>query len=101
MLYSIVYDPLKTASDLNHDLDKISHWAYQWKMAFNPDPNKQANEVLFTCKKSKVDHPSLYFNGSPVQRVSEQKHLGLTLHPTLLFTKHVAEKVKKPIRMLA
>ena len=47
------------------------------------------------CKNSKVDHPLLYFNGSPVQRVSEQKHLGLTLQPTLLFTKHVTEKVKK------
>ena len=79
MLYSIVNDPIKTASDLNHDLDIIAKWAYQWKMAFNPDPNKQANEVLFTCKTSKVDHPDLVFNGSPVKRVSEHKHLGLIL----------------------
>ena len=95
MLYSVVHDPLKTASDLNHDLDLIAQWAYQWKMAFNPDPNKQANEVLFSCKKKKVDHPVLLFNGSPVKRVSEQKHLGLILQPTLLFIKHVAEKIKK------
>ena len=67
-------------------------------MVFNPDPNKQANEVLFSCKKGKVDHPVLIFNGSPVQHVSEHKHLGLILQPSLLFTKHVAEKVKKAMK---
>ena len=29
----------------NNDLVKINTWAYQWKMSFNPDPNKQAQEV--------------------------------------------------------
>ena len=54
MLYSIVKDPIKSASDLNHDLKMIYQWAWQWKMAFNPDPNKQANEVLFSCKTKKL-----------------------------------------------
>ena len=94
MLYSIVKDPGISAAELNHDLEKINQWAKQWKMAFNPDPNKQANEVLFTCKTSNVDHPDLVFNGSPVKRVSEHKHLGLILQSSLLFFKHVAEKVK-------
>ena len=40
----------KLASELNDDLEKISHWAYQWKMKFNPDPTKQANEVIFSRK---------------------------------------------------
>ena len=94
MLYSVVNDPLKAASDLNHDLNIIGKWAHQWKMAFNPDPNKQANEILFSCKKNDVDHPVLLFNGSPVQRVSEHKHLGLILQPSLLFEKHVMEKIR-------
>ena len=25
---------------LNSDLEKISNWAHQWKMSFNPHPNK-------------------------------------------------------------
>ena len=66
MLYSIVHDPVKSASDLNHDLDIINKWAFQWKMAFNPDPNKQATEMLFSCKKKTENHPQLMFNGSPV-----------------------------------
>ena len=38
MLFSIVKDPKISADDLNHDLDLISRWAYQWKMVFNSDP---------------------------------------------------------------
>ena len=51
MLFSIVNDPLISANELNHDLKIINQWAYQWKMEFNPHPNKQATEVLFSCKK--------------------------------------------------
>ena len=51
MLFSIVNDPHISASELNHDLDVINKWAYQWKLEFNPDPLKQATEVLFSCKK--------------------------------------------------
>ena len=42
-LFSKVYDIHKSASKLNNGLEKLSYWDYQWKMQFNPDPNKQAN----------------------------------------------------------
>ena len=32
--------------------EKISYWAYQWKIQFNPDPTKHANEVIFSLKTS-------------------------------------------------
>ena len=51
MFYSIVKDPVTSANDLNHDLKVTNQWAYQWKMEFNPDPNKQATELLFSCKE--------------------------------------------------
>ena len=47
-LFSKVSETHKSASNLNDDLEKISYWVYQWKMQFNPDPNKQANEVIFS-----------------------------------------------------
>ena len=61
MLYPIVKYPNLSAEELNHDLEKINQWANQLKMAFNPDPNKQANEVLFSSKKKKVDHPPTFY----------------------------------------
>ena len=50
-LFSKVYDIDIFAKQLNSDLEKISKWAFQWKMQFNPDLNKQANEVIFSRKK--------------------------------------------------
>ena len=95
MLYSIIHDPFTSAADLNHDLDLICKWAYKWKMEFNPDPNKQATEVKFSCKKKKPNHPQLSFNGNPVVEVKDQKHLGLTLASNLSFHKHAQEKLTK------
>ena len=95
MLYSVVRDPQLSASQLNHDLDVIAKWAYQWKMVFNPDRSKQATEILFSCKKKMVDHDELIFNGAPVSRVTEHKHLGLILQSNLSFEKHIIEKMAK------
>ena len=95
MLYSVVRDPSVSAADLNHDLDLIQKWAYQWKMEFNPDPAKQATEIVFSCKRNKPNHPQLIFNGRPVARAEDQKHLGLTLEPNLSFRKHIHEKITK------
>ena len=74
---SIVHDIDSSTKQLNDDLKKISDWAYQWKMSFNPDLSKQAREVIFSCKSSRVDHPSATFNNSSVARTSYQKRLGL------------------------
>ena len=40
----------KSQRDLNKYLSIISEGAFQWKMQFNSDPNKQANEVSFSRK---------------------------------------------------
>ena len=95
MLFSIVKDSHISASDLNHDLDVINKWAYQWKLEFNPDPLKQATEVLFSCKQNIPNHPQIFFNGTVVAKVKEQKHLGLILESNLSFGKHIIEKIKK------
>ena len=92
-IFSVVRDPQNTAADLNYDLNLISKWALQWKMSFNPDPTKPAEEVLFSCKQSSPPHPPVYFNNIEVKRVNEHKHLGLVLDSKLTFVKHVNDKV--------
>ena len=96
MLFSIVKDPTISASDLNDNLNIIFQWAHQWKMEFNPDPTKQATEVLFCCKKYSPNHPKLIFNGTDVAKVNRQKHLGLILQNSrLTFERHINEKIIK------
>ena len=60
MIYSVAINPLRTTSDLNHDLTTISKWAHQWKMAFNPEPNKQAVELLVSHKFKTAYHPPIF-----------------------------------------
>ena len=52
-LFSMTYNIITSANELNNDLKKISDWAFQWKMSFNHDPSKQAQEVVFNRKLKK------------------------------------------------
>ena len=102
-LFSIVHDPNATANDLNNDLAKINDWAYQWKMNFNPDPFKQAQEVLFSKKVKSQNHPWVHFNNNPVNQTPLLKHLGMYLDPKLYFLEHpknIQAKVNKSIALL-
>ena len=87
-------------SDLSFDLDTINKLAHQCKMSFDPDPNKQATEVLFSRKINSDDHPKLSFNGNQVQQCSSQKHLGLFLDNKFDFNKHVDEEIDKCNKMI-
>ena len=77
------------------DLQKNSDWAFKWKMLFNHDVTKQAQEVIFSCKSSKTDRPVVYFNEAPVAKASCQKYLGMHLEEKLNFTAHIKEKIAK------
>ena len=87
-------------SDLNYDLETINQWVHQWERSFNPDPNKQATELLFSRKVNSDDHPKLTFNGNQVQQCSSQKHLGLFLDNKLDFNKHLDEKINKSNKII-
>ena len=53
-LFSVVHGISTSASDINNNL---ANWAFQWKMSFNPDPSKQAQEIKFSRKKNEVIPP--------------------------------------------
>ena len=84
-----------THDKLTKDLQKVTSWAYQWKMVFNPDITEQAIEVIFSVKKIKSSHPELTFNDIPVSREEHTKHLGVYLDSSLNFSKHIREAVMK------
>ena len=64
-------------------------------MSFNSDLSEQAQEVMFSQKASRVDHPVVTFNKSPVARTPCQRHLGLYLDEKLNFSHHIKEKISK------
>ena len=51
-IFSVVCDSSSSSLSLNEDLSKISQWGYKWKMLFNPNASKEAQEVVFSRKKT-------------------------------------------------
>ena len=52
-LFSVVHGIDTSANDLNHDLEKISGWTFQWKMKFNPDSQ--------TCSRNNIQQENICF----------------------------------------
>ena len=88
-LFTVVRKANEAAQHMNHDLQLVSQWADDWGMSFNPDPQKQAVELLFSRKRSETDHPVILFNNIPVKEVNQHKHLGRTRH----FLSHLISKL--------
>ena len=102
-LFSVIHNKHLSAQNLNEDLNKINHWAFQWKMSFNPDPSKQAQEVIFSRKLQKSIYPPLHFNNIAVTQSATQKHLGILLDVQRGFQGHlknIYSKVNKTIGLL-
>ena len=64
-----------TSSNLNEDLLKLTHWAYQWKLPFNSDITKQAQEIIFFSKKKMMEVIQVYtlimhkYNSNPFKNI--------------------------------
>ena len=72
-------------------------------MSFNPDPNKQSQEVIFSRKTKKLNHSPLTFSRSTVSHSTYQKYFGVILDVNLSFDEHlisVQSKTNKTIVFL-
>ena len=76
-------------------MKKIPDWFYQWKMSFHTDLSKQAQEMIFSRKSYRVDHPAIIFNNSSVAWAHCQDYLILYLGKKLNFSPHIKEKPSK------
>ena len=83
---------------LNSDLSKAFSRALQWKISFNPDPTKQAQEIIFSHKTSQRNHPGLMLNNSIVNVTSSHKHLCMIFDSKLSFDEHLKSVLKKIIK---
>ena len=85
---------------LQKDLDILQNWSDTWLLKFNPDKCK-----TLTIGKSKVENDRRYsmkINESPnssqshnLEKVKEEKDLGIIIDDRLNFEKHINTKVNK------
>ena len=62
--FPIIHYSVITTSELTSDLARIKWWTFQWKISFNPDPNKKTQEVIISGKLRNVCHSPLRFNNN-------------------------------------
>ena len=67
-------------------------------MSFNPDPSKQAQEVIFSRKLKNVSHPPLVFNNANVSSCKSQKHQGILLDAKSTSEEHYKSILSKTNR---
>ena len=94
-LFSHVDDPVRSALELNEDLETVKLWAWQWKMHFNAE---KTEEVIFSCKRFKPNHPPLLLGNGQVAQKMEHKHLGVILDSKLDFQSHIRQAIGKARR---
>ena len=101
-LFSVVHDRSQSGINLNDYLKKISNWAFQWKVSFNPVINKQA-QVTFPLKLQKSNHTSFTFSGTSVTESGIKKTRKTFLDSKLDFKEHTenaVDNVSKKIDLL-
>ena len=69
-------------------------------MQFNPDRNKQAQELYFSKKNGNQKSLDLTFNKSNVASSPSVKHLGMLLDSCLNFNEHVKSKTNKCYKII-
>ena len=47
LIAPVMHDVSASSATLDNDLVKTHDWVYDWKMYFEPDKNKQAQEGIF------------------------------------------------------
>ena len=77
------------------NLQSFSTWVYNWKMLFNSDSSKLAQEVVFFIKKKIQLHLTISLNNVQVERVSSHKHLGILLDEKLNFKQQIDNAISK------
>ena len=85
-LYIVVENPDEAAELLNADLDKITTWAEQWLVTFNPP---KTESMLISRKIVKPLHPPIFMSNQQISEVQFHKHLGIFLSNDCTWHKHI------------
>ena len=85
-VYIIVDDPVAAAELLNLDLDKITKWAKEWLVKFNPN---KTESLLISRNIYRPFHPPLSMLDQQITDVESHKHLGIYLSNDCTWHKHI------------
>ena len=91
---TIAYLAIKSNRDaltLQQDLDKLSNWETNWKMAFHPD---KCNVISVTRNKKPIEF-DYTLHGHTLDHVTKVEYLGVTISSDLKWGSHMNNITKK------
>ena len=95
----VLYRTIKTTEDHDHlqeDLNTLVEWTKQWQMTLNP-----TKCVTLNCTRSLSPSLAAYsINNILLQSVDQHKYLGMLLHNSMSWTKHIQEVINKASKTL-
>ena len=80
---------------LNSELNKISEWLASNKLSLN---TRKTKFMVFHTVQRKIQYPILTINNTVIERVKQFNFLGIILHYTLKWQKHIDHVSKKSIQ---
>ena len=85
-LFLVGENPLSAAQILNSDLDKITKWAKDWLVSFNPI---KTETMLLSRRLLQHAHPVLYILNQQITEVEHHKYLGIYFSKDGTWHKHI------------
>lgn len=92
LLYFVGNNHNVSSKVMNDNLKKISEWAQQWLVTFNPMKTKLLN--ITNKRNINFDSHSISFDNIQVKGASNHKHLGVTLNDKLKWSNHIDNLMK-------
>ena len=87
-----MHDKHICTSNLRDDLTRLYELSVKWKMCFNSDRTKPAEEVIFTNKNS-TTYEIVTFASANVEHVFYHKHRDFVLDSKMNYLKRLDEKI--------
>ena len=88
--FSIIQAP-RDAHILNTEMNNVDKWVHSGRLKFNA----QKCTVLSVTRKRNPIVAEYVINGRPLQHVSQQKDLGVTVSSDLTWSYHIHEQITK------
>ncbi|KAK3090353.1 hypothetical protein FSP39_011129 [Pinctada imbricata] len=82
---------------LQKDLESLTDWSDKWLLKFHPDKCK----YLHIGKHNPASDYQYQLMGKTLEKIEEEKDIGVYVDESLSFDKHICEKVKKATSMSA
>ena len=80
--------PTTICSSLSLDMNSADDWAKTWGMLFNAEKSEHLSITQTSSHSGPLDS-HVTMRGTRIPRVTEHKHLGVTIHRSLKWTRHI------------